>query len=134
MGTMLPYLSLGISLLAIALSYWGLRVAQRRSVRPVLVFSHEGRDPGEESVWHVENAGLGPAINVLLAAGNTDCVWDSRSAVQLPALSVKGKRRLTWIHHPGSLVATYTDADGRAYTTIWFVMPIDLWPRTSIQN
>ena len=117
MELIVPYLSLGISLLAIGISYHCFQVAQQRSVRPVLVFTHEGHKSGGESLWEIENAGTGPAVNVLVASGDINFKWNTQTAVLFPTFAAGSKRRLNWIPHPSSLVAIYTDCEGRAFTT-----------------
>ena len=114
---LLPYVSLGVSLLAVVVSYYCFRLTQQRAVRPVLVFSPEGKDDKGISVWRVENAGPGPAINVSLAAGSSDRAWDPQTALLLPALSSGAKFRLTWIQRPLCLFGIYSDSEGRTYTT-----------------
>lgn len=116
MSSIVPYISLGISVLAIGVSVYCFRLTQRRAIRPVLVFSHDGRGDMGASGWEVENAGPGPAVNVLLAAGCTQKVWKQDTALLLPALGAGSKFRLTWIRHPGALLAIYADSEGREYT------------------
>lgn len=118
MVAIIPYISLGVSLLAIGVSYYCFKTTQRRSIRPVLIFSSYAKGESGVTSWHVENAGSGPAVNVLLAAGDTKRVWNEQTALLLPALPAGSKFHLNWIHHPGSLLATYADSEGRAYTSI----------------
>jgi hypothetical protein len=118
MDSLIPYLSLAVSLAAVAVSYYCFRLALRRSVKPVLVFSHEGQGKDDKSVWHVENVGNGPAINVILAGRNVERQW--KQSLILPALATGSRFRLTWITHTGALVAIYSDSSGGMYTTECF--------------
>jgi hypothetical protein len=90
-----------------------LRLTARRdtgAIRPVLVFIY--RKEG----WHVENAGNGPALDVIFHRLSGDSPSQN---VRLPALGKGAEILLHFARHDGKqlFAVTYRDVEGRAYTT-----------------
>ena len=110
--------SLILSVLAIGVSYYSFRKTHKTSIQPILVFINEGRDESGNSYWSVENMGNGPAMNVLITGGNHNLSWNNDETVLLSAIQRGVRRKVGWIHSLAALVATYSDAFGREYTTV----------------
>ncbi len=115
--TVLTILSSAISIVALFFSFVSFRRSHRTGIRPVLVFSNDSFDEGTTTTWAVENAGNGPALNVVLCGGASLQQLDSGEAVIVPSMSKGSKERLSFISRRHAFVAKYTDVDGVVYTT-----------------
>lgn len=106
-----------IACIVSALSYINSRRVERTNIRPTLVFVFDGA-----AGWRLENIGSGPAVNILVAEGNSRSIPDSpnwESPVRVPPLGQKGAHALHWnrFTNADQLGATYSDILGRQYTT-----------------
>jgi len=115
---MLGGISVFIAALALLISYASYRTAHRRGIQPILVFGHGGRDAANVSIWYVHNVGHGPALNVTIAGGDTELHWDQDRATRFPAIGLDERFGLSWVGKTGALLAQYSDAEGRPYTTV----------------
>jgi hypothetical protein len=93
-----------------------LRLTKRRDVvaiRPMLVFTYR------EEGWHIENVGNGPALDVIFTRLGRETGAPSVIHVRLPTLAKGACSLLKFARYDESLifVATYTDIDGRRYTS-----------------
>jgi hypothetical protein len=79
---------------------------------PVLVFEYDG-----ETGWKLLNIGSGPALNVIVAQEKKGGEWFN--SVRVPPLARDGTFVPTWLGHVNTtgLGATYTDIDGRQYSS-----------------
>ena len=87
------------------------------SIQPSLVFYNKGMDSNDKSSWMIKNVGNGPAINITVASGKTDEIWIQDECLLLSAFAPKDEKCLFWTKHHGALVATYSDINGRHYTS-----------------
>jgi hypothetical protein len=120
MPKVVEIVSVGIALVALifsivsfVLSYRLGRDSSVTNVRPVLVFEYSG-DVG----WILRNVGTGPALNVLVAQKRVGGDWFN--PVRVPPLAAAASFVPTWLGHVNTtgLGATYTDVDGRKYSSI----------------
>lgn len=82
----------------------------RRNIRPVLIFTKRN-----QSFWHLENVGSGPAINVLVSDAKTDCKW--KSPTRYHSIGVKDRAQLLPPPSSDSLAVRYSDINHRWYST-----------------
>lgn len=111
--TLLSVFAILISVITFVVSFlhtWRTSVAAKR---PVLVFVYD-----QEKGWIVRNIGNGPALNVVIAQRHIDDDWFN--PVRVPPFSKDSEFGLNWIGHSNIsyLGATYSDFDGRTYTSI----------------
>jgi hypothetical protein len=101
-----------VSLLTFALNYRFTRRSAVLGRKPVLVFEYDGMNG-----WILRNVGVGPALNILVAQKRVGGEWFN--PVRVPPLSKDGQMLLRWLGHVNStgLGATYSDFEGRAYTS-----------------
>lgn len=90
-----------------------LSLAYQSSLQPVIVFYNKGQRP-----WEISNVGKGPALNIITAGGDTEFNWDAENSLLISAISAGNELEMTWIKRQGALVAIYTDALGKEYTTV----------------
>lgn len=118
--TTVSILSSALSVLALCFSYVSFRRSHRTGIRPVLIFSNDAFDEACTTTWFVENAGNGPALNVVLCGGVSLAELDLRDAVVIPSLAKGSKERLGFIAQRVALVAKYSDIHGAKYTSTCF--------------
>jgi hypothetical protein len=101
------------SIVSFVLSYRLGRESSVTNVRPVLVLEYDG-DVG----WILRNVGNGPALNVLVAQKQVGGNWFN--PVRVPPLAAGGSFVPAWLNHVNTtgLGATYTDVDGRKYSSV----------------
>ena len=104
--------SLVVSIISLAVSNWNAWQAHRTSIMPVLVFT---RRPSTE--WQVENAGNGPAINILFREKDFGGNW-KKDITRLYPVAPKTLIPLPRLESAKELVATYEDAYRHKYTSI----------------
>lgn len=68
--SILQIFTLALSVLAVGVSYYAATRTYRSGLRPFLIFYNSEFDSEEETSWTLENAGSGPAINVVVAGDN----------------------------------------------------------------
>jgi hypothetical protein len=86
----------------------------------VLIFSNDAFDETSTTTWCVENAGNGPALNVVLCGGTSLADLDLEGAVVIPSFAKGSKERLGFIAQRCALVAKYSDIHGAKYTSTCF--------------
>jgi hypothetical protein len=108
----LSALPLVLSITALLISFLGYRLTAVRNVKPAIVVSYS-----TESGWHLKNVGNGPALNVLVAQRREAGAWFC--PVRVPPLAQGDTFHLSWMGHTNVrwIGATYTDIDGRAYSS-----------------
>ena len=111
-------ISVFLSLFAITISVYTAKRAHRTSIKPVLIFSNDIELLGGNTSWYVKNVGNGPAVNIILVSGPNCQEWITDYIVIIPALATGERHHLDWIPAKGALVATYSDAFNRVYTTV----------------
>jgi hypothetical protein len=122
MSLALPLIAILVSITSFAVNYWHTRQTDITSRKPVLVFEYR-----EDQGWVLRNVGMGPAMNILVAIAPggpmRTCTEEKASGwvrpVRVPPLPSDGVFGLHWAAHiaKSSLGATYTDYDGRPYTS-----------------
>lgn len=117
MEILVAVLSLLFSMIAIGVAYYSFHRTHKTSIQPILVFSNEVKSESQ-TCWYVENVGNGPALNVFLASGDTDCNWSKDGIILMPAIARGGRESIWWANDPGALLAMYVDAFGREYTSV----------------
>lgn len=110
-----------MSIVAFVISVLGfattLALTARRDIialKPMLVFTY--RDDG----WHIENVGNGPALDVIFTRrADMNGSLNDDEHTRLPALAKGALFLLRFARHenPHIFLTTYTDADGRKYTS-----------------
>lgn len=115
--TVLAIFSSALSVVALIFSFLSFRRSHRTGIRPVLVFSNDSFDEGSQTTWVVENAGNGPALNVVLCGGGSLVDLDASKAVVIPSMTRGSRERLGFISRRLVFVAKYTDVEGQKYTT-----------------
>jgi hypothetical protein len=101
-----------VSVITFALNYRHNRRSIVLARKPVLVFEYDGK-----AGWILRNVGNGPALNIVVAQKRVGGDWFN--PVRIPPLSKDGQALLQWLGHVNStgLGATYSDAEGSAYTS-----------------
>jgi len=94
-----------------------LNLQYKISIQPCLVFYNKGKNSEGKSRWMIKNVGNGPAINISVASGDVDENWFQDECLLLSALAPNDERYLFWTKHHGALVSTYSDINGRYYTS-----------------
>jgi hypothetical protein len=105
-------LSLLVSVVALVISVILFRKTRQASMQPMLIFARHGDD----KLWHLQNVGNGPALNLVVIDGHRVNGW--AKATNCDALAVGGSIALGWLEIASKLGAAYTDAYGRPYHTI----------------
>jgi hypothetical protein len=116
--SILQIFTLGLSVLAMGVSYYAATRTYRSGFRPFLIFYNSEFDPDEETSWTLENAGSGPAINVVVAGDNGSRITEASEAVVIPSIPKGHSTRVGFLSARNTLAATYSDVLGREYTTI----------------
>jgi hypothetical protein len=81
--------------------------------QPVLVFEFD-----QTEGWKIRNVGKGPALNVIVSIRGKNTLW--KYPVTTPSLKDGNEFGLHWLGKLNTwmLGATYSDFDGKTYTTI----------------
>lgn len=102
-----------IAVASLLIACWAAYTSAKAFVdakRPVLVFE---REAGRE--WIVRNVGNGPALNVVFIEGDFEGKW--LDPFKLPSVSKNALLRFPELTAAGRLGVTYTDFDGRLYSS-----------------
>ena len=110
--TFAPLLPAIVTTLGIVVSYYIFFRSVRANSNPVLIFTSRG----EGTRWKLENYGNGPAINILVAEGETSKHWDE--IVNCYPQAVGSSVELVWLKKAGILAATYSNIYGEQFTSI----------------
>jgi hypothetical protein len=103
-------LALVFSEVAILVSILIFFRTQKSNTMPIIVFEQIS-----EKTWLVENVGVGPAINILVANNHIKGKW---FPIIYPPLSAGASIKLDIFEKDTDHVAIYYDIKGNAYTTI----------------
>jgi hypothetical protein len=106
-------LPLFFSASALLLSLLSFRLTDVRNVKPVLTLTYEN-----DSGWTLNNIGNGPALNVIVAERPGGGSW--QQPVRVAPMAAGGRIPLRWLKQTNvkSLGASYTDIDGRRYSSL----------------
>ena len=110
MQTIISIISLIISLIAIALSYYLFRKTRRANIMPVLVFSRIS-----EKSWQLKNVGRGPALSIVVGERKKNDKWIPR--VSFYPIAAGAAIEIPWFCQGDEFAATYADIEGKAYST-----------------
>lgn len=110
--TLLAVLAIAVSVMTFGISFWFTWRSVIAAKRPVLVFVYEGGVG-----WVLRNIGSGPALNVVVAQKRVGGEWFN--PVRVPPLAKDREFIPRWLGHVNTtgLGATYTDFEGRPYTS-----------------
>jgi hypothetical protein len=106
-------LPLFFSASALFLSLLSFRLMDVRSVKPVLTLTYQN-----DSGWTLNNIGNGPALNIIVSQKPKGGTWET--PVRVAPLATGGHILLQWLHNTSvkSLGVSYTDIDGRRYSSL----------------
>lgn len=116
--SLLQMVTLVLSVAAMGLSYYAATRTYRSGFRPFLIFYNSEFDPNEETSWTLENAGNGPAINVVVAGDGGARITEASEAVIIPSIPKGHSTRVGFLSVRNTLAVTYSDVLGNKYTTI----------------
>ncbi len=110
--TFLAAVAILVSVCTFGLSFWFTWRASIAVKRPVLVFVYDG-----SIGWLVRNIGGGPALNIVVAQRRVGGEWFN--PVRVPPFARDSELVLRWLGQVNTtgLGATYTDYEGRPYTS-----------------
>lgn len=100
-----PFVAIAISICALLASIY----ARRESIRPVLVFV---RRENQWGVWHLENVGKGPALNIVVRERSPKKWFVPVRIYPIPA---GGMVKLDFYKNFLEFEGWFTDAEGRNY-------------------
>ena len=101
-----------LSLVATVGSFYFSQTSRVDAVRPSVAFMYT-----TDSGWAAENIGSGPARDLIVATiAHGDTAW--RAPTQLYSLPAGARVKLWWVGDPDRIGGSYSDVDGRVYTSI----------------
>lgn len=112
LDSMLPWMALLVSIIAVIISYLSSRRARITGIRPVLVFTYD-----QTIGWTIQNVGNGPALDVITVRRPFEKDWIDPEQIN-PIARGESTRFGSSTEPLEAFGCTYCDVNGKAYTSI----------------